>query len=554
MYRHRLILLGALLTAGGACNVPQTDDAAASRPTLANDYVVRRPRTNDGIGALAQAVTVGDGTNGAHIVYFNFDGATVTHSNWGDDPASNSSTIPTTTRTIPAFNSTPYAPTYTRQTAIDEIVNKYKQFYAPYNVQVTTTRPAAGVRYTMALVGGTPQDLHGNIGPTSEAGISPMDCGNMEETNISFVFSAVLEPNTTGRSKTDALDSVALDIAHETGHSFGLEHTTNNTDIMFPSIEDSQTAFQGTSQLADGPSSCGGGSTQDSNQRLLDNIGPSSAGGGGGPVTNNKPKVAFATPKNGSTVPRQFTITALAQPQTGTLTDFEVTIGSQVLMQGTTPSLSNMYQFDQDGPVTMRATATDSTGGVTSVQLNFTISSSAPPQDTNCTTDSDCNTGLVCNLTSMQCDWTSGGTMPGGGGGSGPGVGGQSCSTTIPCPAGQTCNNGMCVSDQPGGNTMPQPGDLGASCQTQSECMSGLCGRLDGQSFCTKPCSVNDPTSCPSTMECTAAGSDAYCTPKAGGGGGASSCSVAGSGESSASLAVLLLFALAVVRRRYLVA
>src|SRR5260221_14430962 len=72
------------------------------------------------VGVRESAVTTGDGPNGAHIIFLNFDGATVKPpSGWNDNSATNSSQIANGTATLPAFDASPYAPSFTRQTAIN---------------------------------------------------------------------------------------------------------------------------------------------------------------------------------------------------------------------------------------------------------------------------------------------------------------------------------------------------------------------------------------------------------------------------------------------------
>src|SRR5262245_37600369 len=114
------------------------------------------------LGVKRQAVTRGDGPNGAHILFLNFDGATVTPPASGEDnSAANESWIATRTTTLPPFDAKPYGPALSRDAAISAIVNHFKRMYGAYNVQVVTERPTSG-RYTMCIVGGTPGPLLGS--------------------------------------------------------------------------------------------------------------------------------------------------------------------------------------------------------------------------------------------------------------------------------------------------------------------------------------------------------------------------------------------------------
>src|SRR4051794_19230667 len=97
---HKLVGSFALLFAVSGCQAPPTTTS------LENDVVMPEASA---IGVSREAVTVGDGTNGAHIIYINFDGATLKRGN--DNAATNTSQIVTQTSVAyPAFDATPYAP------------------------------------------------------------------------------------------------------------------------------------------------------------------------------------------------------------------------------------------------------------------------------------------------------------------------------------------------------------------------------------------------------------------------------------------------------------
>jgi hypothetical protein len=277
----------------------------------------------------------------------------------------------------------------------------------------------------------------------------------------------VLTPAVTGNSKTEALTEVALDAAHESGHTFGLEHTASTMDIMHPSLDPSMTGFLDQNmQLTDGASQCTGGSTQDSAARLKSNIG--AAHSGGGPATP-KPTVAFVYPKSGATVGQNaIDFKVIAQPPAGgTLSDIEVTVFGQSLASGTTSPVQQGFGLQQTGPITLVATATDGQGNSAVTQVNLTIDTSSTLVPQNCSADSDCNAPLVCNASTNECDWTStpatGGGTPDGGssGGGNPGQGGPT-----PSPA--------------------APGAVGASCMSNDNCDSKICASIGGQHFCSQ--------------------------------------------------------------------
>ncbi|MEJ7599763.1 MAG: hypothetical protein WKG01_17785 [Kofleriaceae bacterium] len=135
--------------------------------------------------------------------------------------------------------------------------------FGPYNVQFVEQRPASG-NYTMAVM--TPDDLapHSTI-----SGYSPVDCGNQVRSDIVFLWRVE-------RAEQYPLN-IEKHIAHELGHSFGLEHVLgNSSDLMLQEGRDIATGFSVSALKADElPSNCApGATTQNGPARLLANLGP----------------------------------------------------------------------------------------------------------------------------------------------------------------------------------------------------------------------------------------------------------------------------------------
>lgn len=129
-----------------------------------------------------------------------------------------------------------------------EIVQRVKQHFSDAGValDITTTRPLSG-DYTTIHVGGS----YGSLGcpeSPSTLGIAPFDEGNQNRNDIGFVFTAYqIDPGT-----------IADTIAHESGHSFGLDHTINIKDLMHSSAQSDDLAFaisqiRGSTDIQDGP-------------------------------------------------------------------------------------------------------------------------------------------------------------------------------------------------------------------------------------------------------------------------------------------------------------
>src|SRR5262245_893442 len=104
-----------------------------SRP---RDFVL--PKEGDGLGVLRQELTMGDGPNGAHIIFLNFDGAMLKPVAMGvrDDSAKNETDTLNFALSYPTFDGAPYGPAFTRDAAISTIISMVKSIYAPFNVEI----------------------------------------------------------------------------------------------------------------------------------------------------------------------------------------------------------------------------------------------------------------------------------------------------------------------------------------------------------------------------------------------------------------------------------
>jgi hypothetical protein len=105
-----------------------------------------------------------------------------------------------------------------RSESIRRLRTRVEDLFVDFNLRVVTERPAQPP-YVMVVVGGT-ASLCGrsdNLG-----GLGPLDCGNADLSDVAFVFGATLID----------LDGLAVAIAHEAGHTWGLPHTTEPCDVM----------------------------------------------------------------------------------------------------------------------------------------------------------------------------------------------------------------------------------------------------------------------------------------------------------------------------------
>jgi hypothetical protein len=363
------------------------------------------------------AIAGARGQSGPALVYLNFTGATITEGP-RDDATANVSAISTVPdATLAPFNAAAFPCAPSQTAAILQIVTFVQQKYAPFDVTFTTTRPAAGP-YTEAIIGGNPGDIGQQCGV---AGVALLDCFNREPDNVVFIFSASLPD----------LQSVAIDVAHELGHSFGAVHTDNLLDIMHTTLDPTQTDFL-WGQNPDNVR-CTDAPFQESAAVLLDDLGPPP---GTAPEDLGPPVIDLTWPPEGASVPASFSLRAEAYDDTALM-------GVEMLRDGipVEEALAPPWNLPERGAVTgphlYDLRAIDTSGNITDVNVDLSVGTGPAPQ-TPCAASEDCSSGLVC----VQ---------------------------------------GQCA--------MPTPGGIGAPCQMGFNCTTNHCDSADGVAgVCTGAC------------------------------------------------------------------
>jgi hypothetical protein len=548
-----LLLVASLLS---ACDPPAPDLTLLPRQgavrvvaprSIGKDYLLP---ANVGLGVRRQGITIGDGPNQEQVLFINYGGVTITKatndgSPSNDDATQNRSWIPNVgagaTVTIPAFDPNPYvtptdAATDTPQEVRDVIVNKVKEWLAPYNVQIVTARPSSG-RYSMIVVGGAKANVVTGTGVADAVGVASLDCGNDNQNNIGYAFTLDVQPATTSQAdKQVAQLLVAQVIAHEAGHTFGLEHVNSPmpsaVDVMVAAINNNVIGFlMGAQPLTDGSSDCAGTvSTEDTHARLIANPGPTPSTSTGAA----KPTITWLAPKNGTSVPRKFTAAVSVTTSSGLVTLVEMVQGGATLASFTAPPYQATFTVPDtvpDGsPIRFTANAFNSVGGKASVAVDFTVQTASTQGPIPCLVNQDCLADEVCQ--SSMCVTKATGCMP-------------------LCGSGTVCMNGSCVPSggDMGGTSTTTPVEVGKACIDSAECgTDGICATADGKQYCTRACDPAADDSCPSDFKCVTVGADHICGPK-GGGCEAPGPLSAGSSGASALFALFAGVALALRRR-----
>lgn len=141
---------------------------------------------------------------------------------------------------VPAFDATPYG-VDDRGAAIAHVLARVRRHFEETDLQVIEGG-AGPDTCTRIAVGGRPTLVGESMGV---AGIAPFDIGNRSDDDIGFAFAGALG---SGRGEAD-LDQLAAVIAHEAGHTFGLDHVQPVTDLMHPTVNDEMTAFTAAETL-----------------------------------------------------------------------------------------------------------------------------------------------------------------------------------------------------------------------------------------------------------------------------------------------------------------
>lgn len=419
---------------------------------------------------------------GLRTVYLNFEGVTLLASNTQPDDATSNKTwiissvaAPGSSLTIPPFNPnelSAFNGFTTRQEIINYTVDKLRAYHTPYNIKFTTTRPTSGT-YHMVIFGGS---CEGVIGQSGCAGIAPLDCSDFSPSNIVFAFPPGLR----------AVD-LATTAAQEMAHAFGLSHTLDVNDLMYPQIQNSLPAHYGAGPIpAQDQGPCGNGTYQDSHELLLSIVGFPGQDG-------TPPSVLITEPANGQAVQVGANITANISDNSGSITKVELLLNNEIKGTKTTPPFDfSLPATSPSGQVFIDVRATDASGNTAGNRITVYVGSGD---------EEACQNGV--------------------------------------CPEGFTCTEMLCYADE-----LASSGALGEVCGASEDCDSSICAEVKDEQRCSQTC--NAENACPEGFKCL---DDTACWPRSPGTSG--SCSSSGSSPGVLmSLAFVLLAAIVGRRRR----
>jgi hypothetical protein len=246
-----------------------------------------------------------------------------------------------------------------------EIQGFLDRMYAAFDVQFTTTLPAADPFYTIVVNASWPECADSE----KENGVADLSC-NDYNGNVGYVFNC-------GASA----QACAVTIAHEHAHLVGLEHSNTSEDIMWPHQCTSCDGFVDRPLPIDGKSQCAR-AEQNSYQMMLTRLGAAPPGVKGGLKCDDEtlPGLAIlapdaAVPQGGRTVH----VSALATDECG-VRFVEFALGSDVRRIHSPPFEADLVMPNAE-QLTLTATAEDNVGKRDSATLTFTQDLSQRPAE-----------------------------------------------------------------------------------------------------------------------------------------------------------------------------
>lgn len=166
-------------------------------------------------------------------------------------------------------------------------------YYEEFDLVFTSNRPPDFLPYTMTVIGGSA----GQVGLAGACGVANVACDGLKRNHVSLNF-------------PDSCGGMAETAAQETSHNWGLEHTDNPTDLLYPFNNGGFKTFVDecmpiSDATGDGITQCGyiheiyceagAGEQQNSYAELMGVFGPRS-------VDDTNPEILSISPADGAVV------------------------------------------------------------------------------------------------------------------------------------------------------------------------------------------------------------------------------------------------------------
>jgi hypothetical protein len=194
-------------------------------------------------------------------------------------------------------------PAYGSESQQSALLQSLQSYYADFDLMVYPNRPPEYLPYTMAVVGGSAQTAGF---PGGVCGVANVSCDGLQRNHVSLTF-------------PQSCSGVAATAAQETAHNWGLEHTSNQADIMYPYSTGGSKSFVNSCMTishatGDGVTQCGhihreycngNSEQQNSYTELMAAFGPRTP-------DNSPPQIIELFPEDGATMTTEdsFTVSA----------------------------------------------------------------------------------------------------------------------------------------------------------------------------------------------------------------------------------------------------
>jgi hypothetical protein len=373
-----LVMAGAALAAvaGAGCGGELSDGADPAATSIDAGTVQGKPLHAD---MVAVAAPLAGGVTVEHALSSSGSQPKVIYLVYADGSQLPNTSYDACTAAAPKFNCT-FA-----STLLDcerQIQTYLDRWYADFNVIFTLTRPTSGNYYTEVVSSGG--GAWCGVASTV-AGVAPFLCQDLHG-GVAYTLDG-------GGSAHDT----AVIIAQEQAHLLGLEHVSDNNDIMYPYICQNCDGFENQA-VATTADRCDR-ETQNSYQMMLNALGPWS--GGTKPSIfgciddTHPPVVSFASPANGASMGHDFSVKVNATDDCDL-----ASVAIEVMPQGLSATAKKgPYEWDLtgvDGAQTITVTATDGSGHATVA----TIKISAPAGTQTYASDQTASPAAGCTVAS----------------------------------------------------------------------------------------------------------------------------------------------------------